>query len=402
MENAPRLYDAVFGLLGQHRHWRDVRHIKTLSWMVVGLLLSSKVSLTDWLDYVSSRAWFAQSVQRRFSRWLKNERVQERKLYAPLIRQALSEWKVSKLVLALDTSLLWNRYCLIRIALVYRGRAIPLMWQVKAHKSSSVTHAEYGKLLYAVATVLPKGVEVLFLADRGFADIRLLKQLKRLKWHYRIRIKSSFYVYLGKHGRAISFYHLRPGTALFLNYVYLTHERYGFVHVALGHHQESSELWIIVSDEPTSVDTFIEYGLRFDIEEGFLDDKSNGFGLESSRIRSAAMLSRLCLVLAIATLYLSAVGTEVVESGARRWFDPHWFRGSSYLKIGWRYLRQALVQGWEFPTGLRLSSAPDAEPAIASQRQALKRKREFNFLSPGSEAALSSPSSSHSEKLKVS
>jgi hypothetical protein len=52
MENAPRLDDAVFVMLGQHRHWRDVRHLKTLVWMVVGLLLSRNISLTDWLDYV--------------------------------------------------------------------------------------------------------------------------------------------------------------------------------------------------------------------------------------------------------------------------------------------------------------------------------------------------------------
>ena len=96
MENAPRLYDAVFSMLGQHRHWRDVRHLKTLCWMVVGLILSSQINLTDWLDYTRSRAMFAQSIQRRFSRWLNNTRIQERKLYAPLIRQALSQWKVTR------------------------------------------------------------------------------------------------------------------------------------------------------------------------------------------------------------------------------------------------------------------------------------------------------------------
>jgi len=50
--------------------------------------------------------------------------------------------------------------------------------------------------------------------------------------------------------------------------------------------------------------TFEEYRLRFDIEENFLDDKSNGFQLESSLIRSAKALERLCLVLALTTLYL--------------------------------------------------------------------------------------------------
>ena len=385
MENAPRLYDAVFSMLGQHRHWRDVRHLKTLCWMVVGLILSSQINLTDWLDYTRSRAMFAQSIQRRFSRWLNNTRIQERKLYAPLIRQALSKWKATRLVLALDTSLLWNRYCLIRVSLIYRGRAIPVMWKVIPHKSSSVAHSSYSKLLYAVATVLPQGVEVLFLADRGFADIALLKQLRRLKWHYRIRIKSSFYLYLGKRGRAISSYQLRPGEALFFHAVALTRERYGKVDVALGIDRKSRERWIIVSDQPSSAETFREYSWRFDIEEGFLDDKSNGFQLESSRIRSAQMLSRLCLVLAITTLYLSASGTDVAEYGERRWIDPHWFRGSSYLKIGWRWIRQCLVHGFYLPTDLRLSDTPDPQPAIASRRQAQHRHRAFQFHPPSSD-----------------
>ncbi|MGG6265533.1 transposase [Leptolyngbya sp. AN03gr2] len=392
MENAPRLYDAVFTLLGQPGRWRDLRHLKTLTWMVVGLLLSSKIGLTDWLDYVCSRAVFAQSVQRRFSRWLNNPRIQERKLYAPLIRRALSEWNQSRLILALDTSVLWNRYCLIQISLIYRGRAIPLMWKVMAHKSSSVAHSDYSKLIYAVATVLPEKVEVLFLADRGFADLKLFQQLRRFNWHYRIRIKSSFYVYLGKHGRQISDYCLRPGEACFLNAVRLTRERYGIVHVALAHHAQSQERWIVVSDQPTCCETFVEYGWRFDIEEGFLDEKSNGFQLESSQIRGAKMLSRLCLVLAVATLYLSSIGTDVVESGARRFVDPHWFRGSSYLKIGWRWIRQALVHAWTLPQGLTLSDAADPDPALASRVDANKRRTTFQFRLLPPESFFSSPS----------
>ena len=215
-------------------------------------------------------------------------------------------------------------------------------------------------------------------------------QLRRLKWHYRIRIKSSFYLYLGKRGRAISSYQLRPGEALFFHAVTLTRERYGEVDVALGMDHKSRERWIIVSDQPSSAETFREYSWRFDIEEGFLDDKSNGFHLESSRIRSPQMLSRLCLVLAITTLYLSASGTDVAEYGERRWIDPHWFRGSSYLKIGWRWIRQCLVHGFYLPTDLRLSDTPDPQPAIASRRQAQHRHRAFQFHPPSTDPFSSS------------
>lgn len=50
-------------------------------------------------------------------------------------------------------------------------------------------------------------------------------------------------------------------------------------------------------------------------------------------LRSAPARSRLCLVLAMTTLFLTATGVEVVKTGQRRLVDPHWFRGSSYLKL---------------------------------------------------------------------
>lgn len=319
MENTSRLYNAVVKLLRQPDCWQDLRHLYTLAWMVVGLLISHQISLSAWIDYVYSRAVFAQSTQRRFSRWLSNERVQPQQVYGPLIRQALHQWHSERLVLALDTSLLWQEYCLIQVALVYRGRAIPVVWQVIQHDSSSVGYSEYTPLLDATAKLLPQAAEVLFLADRGFADIALMRQLKRLGWHYRIRVKSNFYVYQAKQGCPVSYYLHHRCQAIFLHSVCVSRKRYGLVHVALAWHSGSNERWYVVSDEVTSAQTFVEYGLRFDIEEGFLDSKSNGFQLEQSQIRSAEMLARLCLILAIAMLYLTSVGTEVVSNGHRRW-----------------------------------------------------------------------------------
>ena len=74
--------------------------------------------------------------------------------------------------------------------------------------------------------------------------------------------------------------------------------------------------------------------------------------MESSLVRSSDALTRLGLVLALTTLYLVAQGTEVVKPNKRRWVDPHWFHGSSYLKIGWNWVRSALSKGWELLTRL--------------------------------------------------
>jgi len=367
MENPPRLYSELVTLCGQPGQWRDVRHLQTLAWMVVGLIQAECVKLTAWIPFVQGRAQYAQSTQRRFRRWLAKQRIAVAPLYGPLIQQARQEWGTHTLYLALDTSMLWNQYCLIRLSVVYRGRAVPVVWEVIEHGSSSVPHAAYEALLAAVPPLLPAESKVVFLADRGFADTELFAHLRRLGWHFRIRIKANFSILRpGQPACKVEEFVLAPERALCLHNVAITTEQFGPVSLALARHSSNGEYWSIVSDEPTGVQTFAEYGGRFTIEENFLDDKSNGFQLESSLVRDADALTRLCLVLAIATLYLVAQGTQVVAQQKRRWVDPHWLRGNSYLRIGWQWVKTALARGWELVATLHLSGSPDPAPSRAS------------------------------------
>jgi hypothetical protein len=382
MENVSALYFSLMNLLNKG-HWQDVRHLKTFVNMVVGLILSKTVNLTEWIPFAEEvRATIAQSLQRRYRRWLENFHIEVNQLYAPLIQEALARWGSHTLYLALDTSVLWNRYCLIRVSIIYRGRAIPLAWLVIEQGSASVKFSVYRQILMRAAAQLPQGIKkVILLADRGFADIQLMRLCKKLKWNFIIRIKSHFTVFWKNRKFSIKdFIPDQPGKVRFLHQVALTREKYGPLHLALARDQESGEVWLIASDQLTQVRTFVEYGYRFDIEENFLDDKSNGFQLESSCIRSAEALHRLCFVLAVATLFLVSQGTEVVEQNQRRQVDPHWFRGQSYLKIGWNWIRQALHKGWNIISGFRLSGEPDPEPAKASQKKYLKRLTRFNHF----------------------
>lgn len=184
MKNTPDLYATLFQILGQHKHWLDIRHLHTLAWMIVGLIKSKTISLPEWAPFVDSRAKFAQSTVRRFSRWLNNERIQTYKLYGPIIQEVLSAWGSNTLYLALDTSMLWEQFCHIRISVIYRGRAIPLVWKTIAHHSSTVALKDYQDLLDQAAKLLPIEANVIFLADRGFADTKLMEYLSQnLHWH---------------------------------------------------------------------------------------------------------------------------------------------------------------------------------------------------------------------------
>lgn len=373
------VYDTLFKLF-KLSEWQDIRHCQTLVWMVIGLISSGCISLSSWADYSHSRAQRAASRVRRFSRWLANDRIEVAKLYAPIIQEALLGWGKHPLYLALDTSQLPGGYCLVRVSVVYRGRAVPLVWQVLEHNSSSVAFEDYRLLLKEAAQLMPEGVKVVLLADRGFCDTKLMAYLSHdLSWHYRLRIKGSLHCHLGQAGSIkLSRVSLASGEARFWQAVSLTAKRYGPVSIALGRPYGSQLKWLVVSSEPTSSETFSEYGLRFRLEEEFLDEKSNGFRLEDTRLQEAAVLTRLCLVLALASLYLVAQGTELVRQGRRRELDPHHCRGSSYFKLGWRYLRRFLAGVSDFPllNIMRLSGAPDPEPAMASKTQYAKRQQE--------------------------
>jgi len=117
------------------------------------------------------------------------------------------------------------------------------------------------------------------------------------------------------------------------------------------------------------------------VEESFLDLKSNGFNLEASRLRDKRALSQLCGVIALTMLFLMLQGIQVVESGHRRWVDPHWQRGMSYLKLGWNWIHLAITQEWHIQVYSFLSSAPDPQPAMASRKQhQCSLNREFSVL----------------------
>jgi hypothetical protein len=357
-----------------------------LAWAVVGLCLTKTVNFNQWGEVVISSAHYASSHQRRFERWFHNKQIKPIKFFFPLLRAALQIWPPEQLLyLALDTSDLRNGYLLIRLALIYRGRAIPVTWRVFKHNSTSVSYKDYKVLLKQALLILPAGQPLILLADRGFVHAKLVKFCRQHHWGYRLRAKSSTRVCLPDRSVArMDQLCPPPGHAHFYQKVYILGETMGSVHLALAHPEDEAEPWYILSDAPTNVTTLDEYALRFDIEEGFLDDKSGGFQLESTQLDDPEAISRLFLVLAIATLHFTSVGCEVVKRKTRRWIDTHWDRGMSYFKIGWQWLRQQFRKNWPILPPFQLDPKPDPEPALASRQNAAQPKRQWVVFCFGS------------------
>ena len=211
MTPTPHLYSSLGRYLAQWCIHKDLRHLKALVWMVVGLVGSQKLSLTAWEPYVQSSAQYAQSYQRRWRRFLDNPRIEVCDWYLPLVMNAIQGWKHRPVSLALDTTLLWNEYCMIHLSVVCCGRAVPLLWKTLKHKSASVAFEEYQPLLDQAHELLLDYSEVTLLADRAFPCHKLLGWLGQSRWHWCLRLARDTQVHgpLGK-GRSCPLSYLTP------------------------------------------------------------------------------------------------------------------------------------------------------------------------------------------------
>ena len=375
MSDSLTLYRNIIDMILNTRvHFHDFRCLITFAWAIVGVLMEKSVHLSKWGIHRAGRAKAA-SKQRQFVRWLKNAKIEPAQIYPHLVKTVFETWGNQKIYLALDSSSLWDEFVIVRIALVYRGRALPLSWIVLKQQSTMVAFEKYKQILKEAAGVLPKGCAVILLADRGFDDNDLFCAARDLGWGFRIRLKKSLRVYrVSKPCLSVGRLMPAKGQALFLHKVWITDRRFGPVYLALAHVQTQNgfEEWAILSDDPTDLRTFDEYGLRFDLEENFLDDKSAGFQLEAGEIRNAEALTRLGLILATATLYLVSTGIVVVALGLRPLVDTHWQRGLSYFQIGWRWIRHALAHLEYLLPFLWFEPGLDPYPAIASKAQAAR------------------------------
>ncbi len=109
--------------------------------MVAGLLLSQSLCFERWNSVLPLGHRLAANWQRRAQRWLSNSRIDVEALYGPLVLWAIQHWQKPghPLHLALDTTMLWNRCCVVVLSVVAHGRAIPLLWEALDHPSASVS-----------------------------------------------------------------------------------------------------------------------------------------------------------------------------------------------------------------------------------------------------------------------
>ena len=293
--------------------------------------------------------------------------------FVPLLGWIVRLWGSTQLALTLDATSLGDRFVVLAVSVVYRGCAIPVCWTILPAGQKRAWRREWLRMLRLLRPAIPTAWTVLVLADRGLYARWLFRRIVRLGWHPFLRINQG--CKFRPAGQA-KFYWLRElcgqvgqrwrgtGTA------FATRESHLACTLVAWWGDGHAEPWYILTDLPPDGCDAQWYGLRSWCEQGFKCTKRGGWQWQQTQMTDPARVARLWLALAVATLWVISVGSDLelgpppdavalpdlrplLGIGA-----PTQPRRTRLFRLGWLWVLVQAIRGRAVPLPMRLVPEP--------------------------------------------
>jgi hypothetical protein len=324
---------------------------KSLALSVIGIVLAKSAVLQRMAESVYLQGISAAkmpSIERRFARFVANERICVSDLWKQFLEQILPYWQGKAVQLVLDCTPFDDRATIVYIGLLVHSRVLPVAWRVMPNqeKWEQGQWELIGELLDQITPHL-EPTDCTLIADRGLAGAPLVKLCRDRKWHYLLRVckEHTCRRHMGKGWK--------PWTAL--GHIIVKEGQQWFGRVLLWQDEQTietqlsavwdkghKEAWFLISDLPAGRMRVCAYARRMRVESTFQDDKSRGWDLEASLIEDLARLNRLLLALFIAMWWVTHLAASCIHHGKRDQFDRHDRRDKSIFRLGQLWLLDIL------------------------------------------------------------
>lgn len=141
------------------------KHLNTLVALICGLSGGKHAHLPIIADHAPSNGATQESVIRRFTRFLKNDRHSVDGSFLPVAEQLLNTLARQPIQVVMDGSVAGRGCLALMLSVVYHGRALPLCWVVVSAKKGHFPQDTHRGLLAQVQAIMPKEAQVTFLGD---------------------------------------------------------------------------------------------------------------------------------------------------------------------------------------------------------------------------------------------
>lgn len=305
--------DAVIGwvltIAGQLR----LSQAKTLAHLVEAACHVGRATLSAIGRSLAGAATAKSRIQRTW-RFCDNDRVHVADAMAGFVRR-LTRKRKKPLLVALDWTEVRTFHTLMAAAVI-GGRAVPLLWasytEGQLHRSQN--SYEEG-LLRLLVSMLPAGVKVIVLADRGFGRTELARVCLDLGVRFLIRIRPDVRVTHPSYTGRLDDYPIKKGMWRVLTGAQYRSDQAVTLNVVIrwkkGLPKRRDEPWFLMTDlSGNAVQLTDLFARRMAVEELFRDGKDGryGLGLGQAQVGTAGRLDRLILIVALALILLSGLG----------------------------------------------------------------------------------------------
>jgi hypothetical protein len=293
------------------------------------------------------------SLERRLRRIQNDPELTASLCFHPFARQRLAWSRPPRLVLVLDTTTQADRVTLLTASVWYRGRALPLAWAAwpaQQRLPEPLFWTRVQAVLAAVATLLPVGVPVIWLADRAFGTPRFTDVVESQGWGYVVRVQGQtrYRDRRGREGRVGQLVRWPGQRAKLRGQVFKKNGWRAARLVGYWGRRHRSPL-CLVSNLGLGWELLGLYRQRYAIEAGFRDYKSGGWRWQQGQVRDERHRACLLMAMALATWVVLGLGSQAAQTilqrpptGQRR--TRAWEAKHSLFQLGLQQWHAALHQ----------------------------------------------------------
>ena len=316
------VHDFLAGIFAEDLH---AKRVASLANGALGVMTSASLAVSIiGHSLAQARGLLGKHAIKQVDRLLSNQGIVVWDMFAAWVTQVVGQRKA--IVVAMDwTDFDADDQTTLALNLVSNhGRATPLLWLSVPKDELKDSRNDFEDLCLArLAEILPDGVAVTILADRGFGDTKLFRFLDTLGFDYVIRFRGNIHVTAADgETRAAAAWIGKGGRARKLRDAEITAARHKVGAVVCVHARDMKAAWCLAASnaEATAREITNYYARRWTIEPGFRDTKDLrfGMGLGVLRIADPQRRDRLLLLNAFAIVLLTLLGAAGESLGMDR------------------------------------------------------------------------------------
>lgn len=326
----------------QYASGQELGRVNLLGEIVAGILHGGESRVNKISEHMNEGRRRLESVKKQVGRFMSNRHICPERQYLPFAKELLSALcGQGEVEIIIDGSTVGKGCMCLMFSIVYKGRAIPLVWEVAKKKKGHFKESEHVGLLERLSELVPAQAGVTILGDGEFDGTEWQEKISAHKWKYVLRTAKNTVLQDGEgEGYAPGDISVAPGTDVYMEDVYMGKKKYGPVNFLCWHGEGHQAPLFLVTNIDDGYLVRSHYIKRFLIETFFRDIKSKGFNIQKSGLRDPKKLNRLLMCCCFAFVFGIHSGVKAKRSVFYGLIKEQCEKSLSLFQLGLSFIRK--------------------------------------------------------------